>query len=79
MIIESVELVALPDAPTYPEKIYCAHMDPGEDMDLLPPLRYPFHLCPPFVSFYESLDSIFSDLPQFRAGLKKARAESGLG
>jgi hypothetical protein len=34
MIIESVELVALPDAPTYQEKIYRAHMDTGEDMDL---------------------------------------------
>jgi hypothetical protein len=27
MIIESVELVALPNAPTYQEKIYRAHMD----------------------------------------------------
>jgi len=34
MIIESVELVALPDAPVYQEKIYRAHMDTGEDMDL---------------------------------------------
>ncbi len=34
MIIESVELVALPNAPTYQEKIYRAHMDTGEDMDL---------------------------------------------
>jgi hypothetical protein len=34
MIIESVELVALPDAPTYQEKVYRAHMDTGEDMDL---------------------------------------------
>ena len=34
MIIESVELVALPNAPTYQEKVYRAHMDTGEDMDL---------------------------------------------
>ena len=34
MIIESVELVALPNAPIYQEKIYRAHMDTGEDMDL---------------------------------------------
>jgi len=34
MIIQSVELVALPDAHTYQEKIYRAHMDTGEDMDL---------------------------------------------
>jgi len=34
MIIESVELVALPNAPAYQEKIYRAHMDTGEDMDL---------------------------------------------
>ena len=34
MIIESVELVALPNAPPYQEKIYRAHMDTGEDMDL---------------------------------------------
>ncbi len=34
MIIESVELVALPNAPSYQEKIYRAHLDTGEDMDL---------------------------------------------
>lgn len=34
MIIKSVELVALPDAPIYQEKIYRAHLDTGEDMDL---------------------------------------------
>ena len=34
MIIESVELVALPNAPANQEKIYRAHMDTGEDMDL---------------------------------------------
>jgi len=34
MIIESVELIALPNAPAYQEKIYRAHMDTGEDMDL---------------------------------------------
>jgi hypothetical protein len=34
MIIESVELVALPNAPIYQEKIYRAHMDTGEDMNL---------------------------------------------
>lgn len=34
MIIQSVELVALPGAPAYQEKIYRAHMDTGEDVDL---------------------------------------------
>ncbi|MRR52331.1 MAG: hypothetical protein EG825_15715 [Rhodocyclaceae bacterium] len=34
MIIQSVELVALPNAPAYQEKIYRAHMDTGEDVDL---------------------------------------------
>jgi len=34
VIIQSVELVALPNAPTYQEKIYRAHMDTGEDVDL---------------------------------------------
>ena len=34
MIIESVELVALPNAPTYQEKIYRARLDTGEHLDL---------------------------------------------
>jgi hypothetical protein len=34
MIIESVELVSLPGAPRYQEKIYRAHLDNGEDLDL---------------------------------------------
>lgn len=34
MIIESVELVALPDAPSYQEKVYRAHLDTGEALDL---------------------------------------------
>ncbi|MBN8474400.1 MAG: hypothetical protein J0M27_06390 [Sulfuritalea sp.] len=34
MRIESVELVALPDAPAWQEKVYRAHLDTGEDMDL---------------------------------------------
>jgi hypothetical protein len=34
VIIESVELVALPNAPTYQNKIYRAHMDTGEEIDL---------------------------------------------
>ena len=34
MIIESVELVELPNAPAYQEKIYRAHMDTGEELDL---------------------------------------------
>jgi hypothetical protein len=34
MIIQSVELVALPNAPAYQEKIYRAHLDTGEDVDL---------------------------------------------
>jgi hypothetical protein len=34
VIIQSVALVALPNAPAYQEKIYRAHMDTGEDVDL---------------------------------------------
>lgn len=34
MIIEAVELVALPNAPLWQEKIYRAHLDTGEDVDL---------------------------------------------
>lgn len=34
MVIESVELVALPNAPSYQEKIYRARLNTGEDMDL---------------------------------------------
>jgi len=34
MRIESVELVALPNAPAWQEKVYRAHLDTGEDMDL---------------------------------------------
>ena len=34
MVIESVELVALPNAPAWQEKIYRAHLDSGEDIDL---------------------------------------------
>jgi len=31
MVIESVELISLPGAPSYQEKIYRAHMASGED------------------------------------------------
>ena len=34
MIIESVELIALPGAPTWQEKVYRAHMDSGEEVFL---------------------------------------------
>jgi hypothetical protein len=34
MRIESVQLVALPNAPAWQEKVYRAHLDTGEDMDL---------------------------------------------
>ena len=34
MIIQSVELVALPNAPSYQNKIYRAQMDTGEQIDL---------------------------------------------
>lgn len=34
VIIQSVELVALPNAPVYQSKIYRAHLDTGEDVDL---------------------------------------------
>lgn len=34
MVIESVELVSVPDAPAWQEKIYRAHLDNGEDVDL---------------------------------------------
>jgi hypothetical protein len=34
VIIQSVELVALPNAPAYQSKVYRAHLDTGEDIDL---------------------------------------------
>lgn len=34
MVIESVDLVALPGAPVYQEKVYRAHLASGEDIDL---------------------------------------------
>lgn len=34
MIIQSVKLVSLPNAPVYQAKVYRAHMDTGEDLDL---------------------------------------------
>lgn len=34
MIIEAVELVALPNAPAWQEKIYRAHLDTGDVVDL---------------------------------------------
>lgn len=34
MLIQSVVLVALPNAPAYQEKIYRAHLESGEDIDL---------------------------------------------
>ena len=34
MIIQSVELVTQPNAPIWQEKIYRAHLDTGEDIDL---------------------------------------------
>jgi hypothetical protein len=34
MIIEAVELVNLPNAPAWQEKIYRAHLDTGDDVDL---------------------------------------------
>lgn len=34
MLIQSVELVALPGAPTYQEKIYRARLDTGDTIDL---------------------------------------------
>ncbi len=34
VLIESVELVAIPNAPAWQEKIYRAHLDSGEDIDL---------------------------------------------
>jgi hypothetical protein len=34
VLIQSVELVALPGAPTYQEKIYRARMDTGDTLDL---------------------------------------------
>lgn len=34
MLIQSVDLVALPNAPAYQEKIYRAHLDSGDDVDL---------------------------------------------
>ncbi|MBP9217826.1 MAG: hypothetical protein KBD39_05305 [Sterolibacterium sp.] len=34
MIIETVELVSLPNAPVWQEKVYRAHLDTGDDVDL---------------------------------------------
>ena len=34
MIIKFVELVAMPDAPAYQEKLYRARLDSGEILDL---------------------------------------------
>jgi hypothetical protein len=34
VIIQSVKLVVLPNAPAYQSKIYRAHLDTGEDVDL---------------------------------------------
>lgn len=34
MLIQSVELVAMPDAPAYQEKIYRAHLETGVAVDL---------------------------------------------
>jgi hypothetical protein len=34
VVIESVELVSAPNAPAWQEKVYRAHMDSGEDVDL---------------------------------------------
>lgn len=34
MLIQSVELVAMPNAPAYQEKIYRAHLDTGDAVDL---------------------------------------------
>ncbi len=34
MVIESVELVSVPNAPAWQEKVYRAHLDSGEDVDL---------------------------------------------
>jgi hypothetical protein len=34
VVIESVELVSVPDAPAWQEKVYRAHLDSGEDVDL---------------------------------------------
>ena len=34
VVIESVELVSLPNAPTWQEKVFRAHLDSGEDVDL---------------------------------------------
>ncbi|KYC29041.1 protein of unknown function [Sterolibacterium denitrificans] len=34
MVIETVELVTLPNAPAWQEKIYRAHLDTGDEVDL---------------------------------------------
>ncbi len=34
MLIQSIELVALPDAPAYQEKIYRARLESGDTVDL---------------------------------------------
>jgi hypothetical protein len=34
VLIQSVELVARPNAPSYQEKVYLAHLDSGETIEL---------------------------------------------
>ena len=34
MVIESIELVSVPNAPAWQEKVYRAHLDSGEEVDL---------------------------------------------
>ena len=34
VVIESVELVSVPNAPAWQEKVYRAHLDSGEEVDL---------------------------------------------
>lgn len=34
VVIESIELVSVPNAPAWQEKVYRAHLDSGEDVDL---------------------------------------------
>jgi hypothetical protein len=70
MIIQSVELVALPDAPAYQEKIYRAHMDTGEDVDLFQQ-HWDVHLPP------ESLVGLTPDQARRRRTEKMLAAATG--
>jgi len=70
VIIEAVELVALPNAPAWQEKIYRARMDTGEAIDLFQ--QHWDVLLPP-----ESLVGLTPEEAQRRRSAKMLAAASG--